>query len=94
MIHIHFPPIQQYYGEMLPLLITIFILFLYVYFSCNKIEVSKIKTAVSNESIYFAGFSQIAFFGIFLIFMENCPSWLKNFYKKTSLKVPKKKRKM
>ena len=41
-VHIHFPPIQQYYGEMLPLLITIFILFLYVYFSCNKIEVSRI----------------------------------------------------
>lgn len=39
LVHIHFPPIKQYYGEMLPLLITIFILFLYVYFSCNKIEV-------------------------------------------------------
>ena len=33
------------------------------------------------------------FFGMFLTFMENCTSWLKNFNKKTNLKAPKKGKK-
>ena len=45
--HIYFPPIQQYYGEMMPLIITIFVLFLYVYFSCNKIEVVRNKFGIA-----------------------------------------------
>ena len=51
LVHIHFPPIRQYYGEMLPLLITIFFLFLYYYFSCNKIEVGLFKHRPTGRTL-------------------------------------------
>ena len=50
-VHIYFPPIQQYYGEMVPLIITIFVLFLYVYFSCNKIEVVRSKFGIAATAV-------------------------------------------
>ena len=49
--HIYYPPIGQYYGEMAPLFITIFILFLYVYFSCNKIELVRRKFGFAASAV-------------------------------------------
>jgi len=50
-VHIYFPPVQQYYGEMLPLLVTVFVLFLYVYFSVNKIEVVRSKVGLATSAV-------------------------------------------
>ena len=49
--HIYYPPIGRYYVEMVPLFITIFILFLYVYFSCNKIELVRRKFGFAASAV-------------------------------------------
>ena len=49
--HIFYPPIGRYYAEMVPLFITIFILFVYVYFSCNKIELVRRKFGFAASAV-------------------------------------------
>ena len=50
-VHIYYPPIGRYYVEMVPLFITLFILFLYVYFSCNKIELVRRKFGFAASAV-------------------------------------------
>ena len=49
--HIYYPPIGRYYVEMVPLFITLLILFLYVYFSCNKIELVRRKFGFAASAV-------------------------------------------
>ena len=65
-----------------PMLSMLYLVFICYYFSSFK-WIDIFRTDFLN-----------GFFGILLIFMENCTFWFENFYKKVIGKVPKKVWKM
>jgi len=42
----------QFYAEFLPFAITLLVLFLYVYFSCNKIELVRSKLGIALSAVF------------------------------------------